>query len=166
MAYTRKNRVLLLGMGSEVLMDVGIPSRLVVDLKTNPRYPEMDFESIYLGGLDLLEYIDGYHTVIFIDTIKTKEGTPGRIHQFSTEDYQETLHLSCRHDLSFRDTLKLGDRLGFHLPSCIRIIAIEITEDLEIGTGLSKELNERYPEIRSKVVNFVDEIYNELRTEI
>lgn len=166
MAFTGANRVLLLGMGSEVLMDVGIPSRLVNDLKTEDRYPEMDFESIYLGGLDLLEYINGYNTVIFIDTIKTEEGIPGKIHYFSTENYRETLHLSCRHDLSFLDTLRLGERLGFYLPSSIRIIAIEITEDLEIGSVLSKELTDLYPEIRSKVVNCIDEICNEMRTSI
>ena len=162
----KANRALILGLGSEVLMDVGIPYRLVNDLKESAIYEDMDFESVYLGGLDLLEYINGYKTVIFIDTIKTEEGNPGKVHHFSTENYRETLHLSCRHDLSFHLTLQLGEKLGFHLPVNIRILAIEITEDLEIGTGLSKELNVKYSEIRSEVVNYIDKICKEMRTEI
>ncbi len=166
MIHNKANRILLVGMGSEVLMDVGIPYRLVKDFEGDSLYEGMDFESIYLGGLDLLEYIDGYKAVIFIDTIKTEEGDPGKVHYFSTENYRETLHLSSRHDLSFHDTLKLGNRLGFKLPAYIRIIAVEITEDLEIGTELSQELNVLYPEIHSRVQNCITEIFNEIGTEI
>jgi hydrogenase maturation protease len=162
----KANKVLLLGMGSEVLMDVGIPYRLVKDFEEDALFGGMDFESVYLGGLDLLEYIDGYKAVVFIDTIKTEEGDPGKVHLISTENYRETLHLSSRHDLSFLDTLKLGKRLGFSLPVHIRIIAVEITEDLEIGMELSRELNSLYPEIHSKVVNCITEIFNEIGTEI
>jgi len=48
----------------------------------------------------------------------------------------------------------------------MHVIAIEITEDLEIGTGLSEELNERYPEIRAEVERSIDKIYKETRMEI
>ena len=139
---------------------------MVNDFKESSQYQETDYESVYLGGLDLLEYINGYKTIVFIDTIMTDGGEPGKVHHFSTENYRETLHLSCRHDLSFLDTLKLGKKLGFNLPSIIRIIAIEITEDLEIGTGLSKEFDELYPQIRLEVVNYINEIFKEMRTQI
>ena len=159
-------RILLLGIGSDILRDVGITSRLINDLRARLPYEEIDYHSIYLGGLDLLEYIDGYRAVIFIDTIKTMKGDPGKIHFFSPENYWETLHLSNRHDLSFSMTLELGKKLGFTLPVIMHVIAIEITEDLEIGTGLSEELNERYPEIRAEVERRIDKIYKETRMEI
>lgn len=166
MNHVNANRILLLGIGSDILKDVSIPSRLIADLRMPFQYEELDFESIYLGGLDLLEYIDGYKAVIFIDTIKTENGDPGKVHFFSTENYRETLHLSNQHDLSFGMTLRLGKRLGFTLPANIQIIAVEITEDLEIGPALSKELHDLYPEIRSEVEECIERIYKELSTEI
>jgi len=166
MNHVNANRILLLGIGSEILKDVGISSRLIDELRTHFQYEELDFESIYLGGLDLLEYINGYKTVIFIDTIKTENGDPGKVHFFSTENYRETLHLSNQHDLSFGMTIKLGKRLGFNLPAIMHVIAVEITEDLEIGSGLSKELEVRYPEIRSEVERWIERLYKEMRTEI
>ena len=123
MTQSNANRVLLLGIGSDILKDVSIPSRLIDDLRMRFQYKEMDFDSIYLGGLDLLEYINGYKAVIFIDTIKTEHGDPGKVHFFSTENYRETLHLSNRHDLSFSMTLKLGERLGFTLPAIMHVMA-------------------------------------------
>ena len=166
MAHVNANRLLLLAIGSDIHRDVGIPARLVNDLKMTFDYEEMDYESVYLGGLDLLEYINGYKAVIFIDTIKTEVGDPGKIHHFSPENYRETLHLSCRHDTSFHMTIQLGKKLGFALPANIHIIAIEIIEDLEIGSVLSKDLKDRYPVIRSEVKKCIEEFYKEISTEI
>lgn len=166
MPHANSNRLLLLAIGSDIHRDVGIPARLVNDLKMVFDYGEMDYESVYLGGLDLLEYINGYKAVIFIDTIKTEDGDPGKVHYFSPENYRETLHLSCRHDLSFHMTLQLGKKLGFTLPARMHIIAVEIIEDLEIGSVFSTELNKMYPGIRSEVKNCIEGFYKEISTEI
>ncbi len=160
------NRVLLLGIGSEIQRDVGIPPRLIDDLRPRFQHEKMDMESVYLGGLDLLEHINGYKSVIFIDTIITEHGDPGRVHIFSPESYRETLHLSNRHDLSFSMTLQLGKRLGFKIPDNICIIAIEILEDLEIGPGLSEPLKKRYPGIRSGITQCVERFYKEMSRKI
>ena len=150
-------------MGIDIQQDVGIPSRLIGDLRSRFQLEDMDFDSIHVGGLDLLEYINGYKSVIFIDTIKTDQRIPGKVHYFSLDNYRETLHLSCRHDLTFEMTLKLGERLNFKIPEIIRVIAIEILEDLEFGPELSTELDDKYTQIRSEVEKYVDGYYKEMQ---
>ncbi|HEC42938.1 MAG TPA: hydrogenase maturation protease [Bacteroides sp.] len=153
----RSNRILVLGVGNDIQQDVGIPFKLTEDLQDILKTVSIDFENIFVGGLELLEYMNGYKGVVFIDTIKTAEGVPGRVHLFTVENYRETLHLSCRHDVSFHMSLEIGNTLGFNITDEILIIGIEILEDLEFGAVLSKDLNSHYPDILSQVSNYVDE---------
>jgi hydrogenase maturation protease len=153
----RSNSILVLGLGNDIHRDVGIPVRLVEQLQSMIRMEAMDFESIFVGGLELLEYINGYKGVVFIDTLKTEEGIPGRIHDFDLENYRETLHLSCRHDVSFLMSMEMGKKLGFHIPACMLILGIEILEDLEFGAGFSKDLKTLYPCILERTREHIEE---------
>ena len=151
----RDNKVLILGIGNDIQQDVGIPVRLTRDMKDLVPAGDFDFECLFIGGLELLEYINGYKGVVFIDTIKTDQQTAGRVHVFTTGDYQETLHLSCRHDVSFKMSLEMGRKLGFIIPEKILVLGIEILEDLEFGATLSDDMKHRYSGIRSEVQNLV-----------
>ena len=151
----RANKVLILGVGNDIQQDVGIPVRLTRDMKDLVPGGSFDFECLFVGGLELLEYINGYKGVVFIDTIKTDQQAAGRVHVFTTGDYKETLHLSCRHDVSFKMSLEMGRKLGFIIPEKIMVLGIEILEDLEFGASLSDDLKHRYNEVRTKVKDLV-----------
>ena len=153
----RSNKILVLGVGNDIHQDVGIPVKLTEDLQGILKTESIDFENLFVGGLELLEYIHGYKGVVFIDTIKTDKGIPGRVHLFTVDNYRETLHLSCRHDVTFHMSLEIGNTLGFNITDEIMIIGIEILEDLEFGAVLSNDLKNHYPDILSEVRNFVDE---------
>ena len=153
----RSDRILILGLGNDIHMDVGIPVKLTEDLQTILKPEIFDFENLFVGGLELLEYINGYKGVVFIDTMKTDEETPGRVHVFSVDNYRETLHLSCRHDVSFLMSLEIGKTLSFNITDEIMIIGIEILEDLEFGAALSNDLINHYPDILARVRKYVDE---------
>jgi len=151
----RANKVLILGIGNDIQQDVGIPVRLARDMKDLVPAGTFDIECLFIGGLELLEYINGYKGVVFIDTIKTDQQTAGEVHVFTTGDYQETLHLSCRHDVSFKMSLEMGRKLGFIIPERILILGIEILEDLEFGATLSNDLKHKFNGIRTEVKNLV-----------
>lgn len=153
----RSDRVLVLGIGNDIQQDVGIPVRLTEDLRGLLKSRSIDFENLFVGGLELIEYINGYKGIVFIDTIKTDKGNPGRVHVFSPDKYRETLHLSCRHDVSFQMSLEIGKTLGFNITDKMLIIGIEILEDLEFGSVLSNDLKHHYPEILNQVKNHVEE---------
>ena len=153
----RSNRILVLALGNDIHQDVGIPVKVTEDLQDILKSIHIDFESTFVGGLELLEYVNGYKGVVFIDTMKTEKGIPGRVHEFSVDNYRETLHLSCRHDVTFQMSLEIGKTLGFDITEEMLIIGIEILDDLQFGAVLSEDLKMHYPDILAQVKDHVEE---------
>ena len=137
-------KTLILGLGNDILTDDGIGPRLVRDLAQINNSPDVQFETASCGGMEIIEYIRGYEKVVFIDAIRTLEGTPGDVHYFIPSDFRETLHLSNLHDISFLTALKLGKILNMDLPADLHIITVEIIEDMEFSEEFSPVLKERY----------------------
>lgn len=149
---------LIIGIGNDILMDDGIGPKLVKELEQREPLEGVDYQTISLGGLDILESIQGYGTVVFIDAIKTKGGVPGSVYRFTTRDFQETLHLSNLHDISFLTAIELGRHMEMGIPENIHIFAIEIVEDMEFGESFTPEIEARYTDIYDTVSRNIREI--------
>jgi len=155
--------LLILGLGSEILCDDGLPLHLISDLKKELVHPGLVYRDANTGGLDLLDHLNGFPRAVIIDTIMTEGGTPGAVYTFTPqEDYRESLHLSSYHDATFPVTLQVGKKLGLDMPGEIWIIAIEIVESLEFGTSSSEHIQESYPQIFEKVSSTVNTIINKI----
>lgn len=153
-----KNKILIHGIGNEILTDDGIGPKLVKRLKGNLSRQDIDFETAFLGGLEVLEYIQGYQTVIFIDAIRTKGGVPGTVYRLSPEDFNKTIHLSSVHDVSFITAVDLGKKLGLDMPQHIHIIAVEIVEDRIFDDNFTPKIQVKYEEIFKEVREITEEI--------
>jgi hydrogenase maturation protease len=151
----RSGKVLVLGIGNEILTDDGIGIRLVDDLKVKVFPVEIIFEKGTIGGLEILELIQGYEKVIFLDAIKTNNGKPGDIYHMVLADFYETLHLSNLHDVSFIQAIMLGKKLGFQLPEMIHIFAVEIVEDQVFSRNFTVEIEAQYPSILNEAEYFI-----------
>ena len=146
---------MILGIGNNILTDDGIGFRLVDDIGKMISDPDLDYEKAGCGGLEIIDHIRDFKRVIFIDAIRTREGKPGDVYYFIPSDFQDTLHLSNLHDVSFLTALKLGRTLNLDLPEDLHIIAIEIIEDMEFSEEFTLELKKKYPEILEKVLEKV-----------
>jgi len=147
-----QGKCLVLGFGSDALSDDGLPVRLTHDLQVvlSNKIQEnrnFTFKTSAVGGLELLELLEGYDKAILIDTQLTGRRKPGVISIFTPQDFEETFHLSSQHDLSFRDTLRMAEMMGIPLPSDIQIIAIEIIENKRLSFEFSQEIDRIYPDI-------------------
>ena len=151
----KKSHTLVLGVGNDILMDDGIGPKLAGHLQKENLIPDAEYFTINLGGLEILEFIQGYKRVIFIDAIKTKEGVPGGVYRYSPADFRETLHLSSLHDVNFLTALELGERMKMDVTKDIQIIAVEIVEDRVFGEEFTPPLQARYPEIIKEVEEIV-----------
>ncbi|OGU60754.1 MAG: hypothetical protein A2V66_08935 [Ignavibacteria bacterium RBG_13_36_8] len=145
------NEILILGMGNDILMDDGIGPKLVKELQQMYPFDKVKYDTACVGGMEILEYIQGYQKVILIDAIKTKGGIPGTVYEFTPDDFKETLHLSNLHDISFLTALKFGGKIGMQIPEEIKIIAVEIIEDMTFGDEFTPELKKKYPAIFNEV---------------
>ena len=135
---------LVLGIGNEILMDDGVGPRVVETLREKMPIPGVDYRTTTLGGLHILELIVGFKWVTFIDAIKTKEGVPGTLYEFTPSDFKETLHLNNLHGVNFLSAIEMGKRIGYSIPEAIHIFAIEILEDQVFGEEFTPPLQERF----------------------
>lgn len=156
MSFGNKN-ILVLGFGNDILMDDGIGPKITEKLKTGIKNPDVKFDTACVGGMELLEMINGYEEVIIIDAIKTKNGKPGTVYEFTPDDFMETCHLSNLHDISFLTALQLGEHVGMKIPGTIRIIAVEIEEDQIFGREFSKIISKKSEEIYKEVFLIVNQ---------
>lgn len=149
---------LILGLGNEILTDDGIGPRLIRDLIQMVDNHEVKFDTACCGGLEIMEYIQGYDKVIFIDAIRNRNGKPGDVYYFTPADFRETLNLSNLHDISFLTALELGDTLNLGLTNDLHIIAVEIIEDMEFSEELTLILTQKYPDILKEVFTIIKKV--------
>ncbi len=141
------HQILMLGIGNDILKDDGIGPWICNQLRNEMQHPQIHFENLNVGGLEVLEYIKDYQYVYIFDAIKTPEGKIGDVFLLNRTVFRETCHLSNLHDVGFLTALDLGEELEMTLPDEIRIAAIEIREDLEFGTEFTPELQIKTHEI-------------------
>ena len=153
-------KILILGLGNEVLGDESLGLMIVNDLIVNGVFPEVEYASTYSGGLNLLDFIVGFDALLIIDTTCGNDCQPGIIHHYKPVNFRETLHLSSEHDASFLTTLETGKKLGLTIPGQIDVLAIEIYRDLYLEEKLSDNISGQYDKIRSEIINFIKKLYN------
>jgi hydrogenase maturation protease len=159
----RKNEknILVIGIGNDILTDDGIGPKLCDFLKDHFKNSAIDFEKLNVGGLEILEFIQGYKKVIFIDAIKTRQGNIGDVYVFTPKDFKETANLSNLHDTSFLTALELGKSMEFNIPDQIYIIAVEIKEDMVFSEYFTEELESNLPEILERVADVMNDLLAE-----
>jgi hydrogenase maturation protease len=149
-------RTLLLGMGNPILSDDAVGVRLAGDLaRALPAVPGLDVvEECSVGGLNLLEVLEGYEQLIVLDAVKTEGGLPGDWYRFTLDTLQGTLHLTNIHDVNFATALELGQRLGMLLPhrSNVHVFAVEAEDVVTFSEHMTPALEHVYPELAAAIL--------------
>jgi hydrogenase maturation protease len=159
----KEKNILILGMGNDILTDDGIGIKLLKDLKEIFPALNADFETLFVGSLEIIEFLAGYKSVIILDAIKTQDGIAGDVYHLTPEDFRSSLHIDNIHDISFLNALKLGKDMGYDMPQKVDIIAVEIIEDLVFSDKLTPQLQQKYPQILKDAEEIVNELINDVR---
>jgi hydrogenase maturation protease len=128
-------RTLVLGLGNPILTDDGVGIRAVRAARACCQPGEAAFAEASVGGLRLLDVLEGYERVIIVDAIKMPGRRPGEVFWLSAPDLCASLHSGSSHDLSLAGTLSLGRGLGMILPDDdhLLILAIQVEDVLTFG---------------------------------
>jgi hydrogenase maturation protease len=158
LAMCLQKQILIYGIGNEVLMDDGIGPRLVKDLSKKFFFQNVHYETAFIGGLEIIEHIQGYDTPVFIDAIKTVGGYASDVYLLTLDNFVETEHLSNVHDVSFLTAIDLGKHMGLIIPDHIYIIAVEILECSTFGECFTTEIEKKYNQIFRKICAYLEKI--------
>ncbi len=146
----KSKKVVVIGVGNLLLKDEGIGVHIAHALQ---RLNMPHGVEIIDGGTspDLPAYFDEADKLIIIDAVKAG-GKPGIIYRFHPDDLTpEAEGVISVHQLGLEQSLRMMSLTG-NKPKEIVIIGIEPTE-IDWGTELSVELEQRVPEIIKVVVD-------------
>jgi hydrogenase maturation protease len=155
-------KTLLMGMGNPILSDDAVGVRLARDigarLAGSPGLAVM--EECSVGGLNILEVVEGYDRVIILDSIRTTGGTPGDWHRFTSAALRETMNLNNIHDVNFATAMELGRRMRTQLPreEDIHTFAVEVLDLVTFSEVMTGPLEAAYPDILEAVFHEIEAI--------
>ena len=143
-------RITVVGVGNLLLKDEGIGAHTThalqqIDIPHNVKIVD--------GGTspDLPYYLENVDKLIIIDAVKTG-GQPGTIYRFHPYDMDiESEGIISLHELGLEQSLRMM-RLTGNTPKETVIIGIE-PKEINWGTELSAELQQKIPEIINAVLN-------------
>lgn len=147
------SKIKVIGFGNKFLSDDGIGPVIIEKLEKSRLLKEKNIELSDLGtsGTDLIFHIKECPRIIIIDALDAGQD-PGKVIRIKEKDIEHfcnegILSLSL-HDLNLADILKLARAMK--LKTEITIIGIKPL-NIELGDGLSPEIQEKIPEIISLV---------------
>ncbi len=144
-------RVLLLGLGNDILTDDAIGLRVVRQLQPElAGHPTIEVRETTEMGLALLDFMTGYSAVIIVDSIQTDRAAPGTVHELDAAALQQ-LTGRTPHFLGVKETLALGRQLELAMPEQIRIFAIEVADPFTLSTALTPALQSALPQIVNRI---------------
>lgn len=141
----KTEKILILGMGNSILSDdkAGLElAKMVYDRVTgkNQGSCACSLKLCEAGGMQLLDEITGFDSLVIIDSIKTGKYSPGRLLEIDEAGRTGSHRLLSGHDLSIFEAIKMGRQLGAAVPEKIRIFAMEVINNSEFGEKMSVEV--------------------------
>lgn len=158
-------RTIVVGLGNPILGDDGVGWRVAEELQALNcqalgRAPlPADVECLALGGLSLMESLEGYDRAIIVDALHTAGTRPGRVLCFALEELPDLScgHTTAAHDTSLQTALKAGRAMGVSLPNEITVVAIEAERVYDFCEELSPPVADAVPRAVEQVLVLLDE---------
>ena len=144
-ATNEHKRILLLGLGNDILCDDAI-GLLVTQEVRRQLIDEDSIEALETSemGLSLLDFITGYEQLVIVDAIQTGKVPPGHLHEVDGDLLKQLPRISP-HFLGVGEILALGRELGLAMPLRVKIFAIEVEDPFTLGTQLSPGVKAALP---------------------
>ena len=145
----KRNSTLIIGLGNPILGDDGVGWLVVQkfeeDIKSqnvSDAELELEFDYLALGGLSLMERMEGYQDVILVDSILTGNYPIGTVYSLPLESLPDfsSGHSTSIHDTSLATALKLGKKMGLILPENVWVVGVEANNVFEFSEKVSPEI--------------------------
>ena len=154
-------KTLVVGLGNPILTDdgVGVKVAYAVEEALGPNIPEnVDITEASVGGLRLMELVEGYDRVILIDAIMTTKHDFGTIHRLTLDDLREitpTAHSASAHDTSLVTALDAAEQMGMKMPADFEIIAVEVENVMDFSDEPTPAVDAAIPKVAEMVLEML-----------
>jgi hydrogenase maturation protease len=158
MTELEKRRVLVLGLGNDILTDDAVGLRTAREVRRQlGDWPNLVVVECEEMGLSLLDHIVGFQDLVLVDAVQTKKAAPGFLHEVGLDDLS-ILPSMTPHFFGIGEALDLGRRLEMQVPDRVRIFAVEVEDPFTLGTSLSPAVKEAMPAMVERIIACLDEL--------
>jgi hydrogenase maturation protease len=153
--------VLVLGLGNPILGDDAVGWRVVdaVEERLGDR-PEVELDRRSVGGLALMERLEGYRAAVIVDAILGGGDPVGTAWRRPLADVVTATasHLDSSHDATLTGALRAGRAMGARLPETILVVGVTVQRVDTFGERLSPPVRAAVEPAARLVVEAVDEL--------
>jgi hydrogenase maturation protease len=150
-----KSKVLLLGLGNDILTDDGVGLHIVREIRGRLHGREdIDVIDTCEMGLSLLDMLIDYPCLVLVDAVQTHQAPPGSLHEVGLDDLT-ILPLMAPHYFGIGEIMALGRQLGLKVPECVRIFAVEVMDPFTVNTRMTAPLHQAMPHLVETVMDAV-----------
>jgi hydrogenase maturation protease len=147
----KTNKVLLLGLGNDILRDDAIGLHVAREVRRRlAGVGNVEVRETTEMGVALLDHIAGFDDLMLVDAIQTGRSPPGYLREFDIADLK-TLPVTSLHCLGVSETLALGRKLGMSTPRRVKVFAVEVEDPFTVGTQMTPTLQRVMPELVNRV---------------
>lgn len=152
--------ILIIGLGNPILGDDGFGWVFVEKLSNQlSSRIDLEFDFLSLGGLSLMERLEGYQKVIILDAITSRTKEKGYIHFFPLDllPVRSSGHTISAHDTDLRTALEVGRSMNIDLPddNNILVIGVETDATYDFKENLSPEIVRAFPGVLDLVLSLI-----------
>ena len=155
-------KTIVVGLGNPILTDDGVGVKVAYEVETRlgDNIPsDLTITEASVGGLRLMELLEGYDRAIIIDAIQTQNGNqPGTIFTLDLDNLRSispTQHSTSAHDTSLVTALGAGKLMGMRLPDEITIFAVEVANILDFSELPTPAVADAIPKVTEMVLEIL-----------
>lgn len=157
-----KKRILVLGLGNEILKDdgVGIVALRKVRERLGSKGLPVEFIETNEMGLSLLDFLEGYEHAIIVDSILTGKREPGAIMTFDRSTFDNPA--ACNpHHMGLDEILDLAEKVQIKVPKTFDVVAIEVEDPYSFGEELTPKVKRALPKVVTKIERLIKKALEE-----
>jgi hydrogenase maturation protease len=148
-----RSRTLVIGLGNTLLQDDGVGIYAAREIKKRVgNLDNVDIIEASIGGIGLIDLMQGYDTVYIVDALKTKDSVPGKTLRCGIQELGDPTHAGGPHFLDLRTAVELGKQCGYKMPRRIQIFAVEIVNNTDFSESLTPEVERAIPSLVEEII--------------
>jgi len=151
-SLVKTRRAVIIGLGNSILTDDAVGPAVARLVHQRLGDGNVDLREAAVGGIELVELLEGYDKAVIIDAIKTDGGQVGDCYLLDLDGSKPSHHTGMTHELGLLEGLEFGRRIGLKMPGYLRVYAVEVADPFTFSTEMSAEVQAAVPSVAEHIL--------------
>jgi len=144
----------IVGLGNPILRDDAVGLAVARCVHARLADPQVHLLEAAVGGIQLIEMLDGYDKAVIVDAITTEGGRVGDHYLLDLEgSTRSSRRTGMTHEIGLLEGLELGRDVGMHMPDYLRVYAVEVADPFTFGTEMTDEVKAAVPIVADSIIS-------------